>query len=325
LNPVASVVLTGTITLPLRFGEQLPPLIAAYGKRWTARIQDKLEPYFPLADDDISILGYIWAHAIPCPETGFATPLIPNSWLSNADGKKVAIEITGDPASGAISRRLVVGDEAEAVGPTGTYKGGKATSIFTGQVIEASQIQEQAQGGRLTEILLAIVITRPGTKGRSYRLPAQADLDAVEAAAEAYREQEISLELDQLLPTEEIPRGKETKRCWDMGITTWRAMFTPRQLLAHTTAMRAALEVVSEAAAQDGPEIAAAVNLLRYRLTRAATTTVGSRVGTHPARLSATRSIGTTLLSSRPSRSSMVRELSTHGRSVRYMMPFAAS
>ena len=264
LNPVATAVLTGTITLPMRYGERLPALIAEYGNRWAEKIREELQPYFPLADRDTGIFGYFWAHAIPCPETGFPTPLIPNSWLANTGGKKVAVAVSGDPATGEVIRRLVTGQEAETIGPTGTYKGGKATSLFTGQIIDSSQIRERAQSGALSEILLAVVVDRPGAKGRSYRLPTVADLDAVEAAAEAYREQEISLELDQLLPTEEIPRGKETKRCWDMGITTWRAMFTPRQGLSHAISLRMMRDVVADARVAEGENAAAAVAMGVY-------------------------------------------------------------
>ncbi|MGA2321555.1 MAG: hypothetical protein ABSG95_12575 [Solirubrobacteraceae bacterium] len=264
LNPVASAVLTGTITLPLQFGSRLPQLIDEYGREWTKLLRDSLGTYFPLAERDTGIIGYVWAHAIPCPETGFPTPLIPNLWLANTQNKRVAVRITGDSATGEVRRELVTGDDAAAVGPTGTYKGGKATSIFTGQVIESSQIQQRANEGELSEILLAVVVTRPGVKGRAYRLPTEDDLAAVDAATVALKTSETQLELEGLLPTEEVPRGKETKRCLDMGITTWRAMFTPRQQLSHATALRSMARVVSAASERDGAEAANAVALCLY-------------------------------------------------------------
>lgn len=264
LNPVASAVLEGTITLPLRFGGRLPALISEHGKKWIDRMRDQLEPYFPMAAGDTSILGYVWAHAIPCPETGFATPLIPNSWLANTETKKIAIEIKGNPDTGEIHRRLLTGEEAEVVGPTGTYKGGKATSIFTGQVISANQVHDSAQTGGLSEILLAIVVTRPGTKGRSYRLPMHADLAAVDAAAKMCIERQTQFEIEGLLPTEEIAPGHKTNEPRRMGLTTWASMFTPRQRLTYAMSLKILLTLTQEIAASEGEDAARAMALLGY-------------------------------------------------------------
>jgi adenine-specific DNA methylase len=256
--------LAGTVTLPSEFGDRLPPLIAEYGTRWTERIRRELEPHFPLDADETGIVGYVWAHAIRCPETGFPTPLIPNSWLANTEAKRIAVDITGDADTGEIHRRLVTGDEAAAVGPRGTYKGGKATSIFTGQVIESETIKASAGAGDLSEILLAVVVTRASVDGRSYRLPTRADLDAVTAASAQYARDEWRLELDGLLPTEAIDFGKETKRAHEMGISKWRAMFTRRQALSFSTAVRALMAVTAEAAAEDGQDVARAVSMYLY-------------------------------------------------------------
>jgi putative DNA methylase len=261
LNPVASAVLAGTVTLPIEFGDRLPSLISEYGGRWTDRIRSQLAAYFPLQADETAIVGYVWAHAIPCPETGYATPLIPNSWLANTDAKHVALEITGDPATGGINRRLITGAESAVIGPTGTYKGGKATSIFTGQVIEGDVIKQSAKDGLLSEILLAVVHTKAGVRGRLYRLPTEEDLRAVDAATQELEREETKLELNDLLPTEAIDFGKETKRSHDMGISTWRAMFTPRQRLSHAIALRTLHEVVAEARRTEGDHLARPIAL----------------------------------------------------------------
>lgn len=260
LNPVASAILAATISLPLAHGPELPALVRRYGERWCERIRERLDSYFPREQAN-DRLAYVWAHAIPCPETGHLTPLIPNSWLANAGAKRVAIAVEGDAATGEIRRRLVTGDEAGEVGPTGTYKGGNAVSIFTGQPITGATIRESAQAGHLGEILLAVVVTRPGVRGRSYRLPTPEDLAAVGAARAEYARREPELEVEGVLPTEAVEEGKETARCPQMGLTTWRSMFTPRQALGHGTALRELHGIVAECRSEEGEETARAVAL----------------------------------------------------------------
>lgn len=261
LNPVASAVLAATVSLPLEHGPDLSALVRRYGERWCERIRERLVDFFPLEPDEERVIAYVWAHGIPCPETGHLTPLIPNSWLANAGAKRVAIAVEGDAATGEIRRRLVTGDEAGEVGPTGTYKGGNAVSIFTGQPITGATIRESAQAGHLGEILLAVVVTRPGVRGRSYRLPTPEDLAAVGAARAEYARREPELEVEGVLPTEAVEEGKETARCPQMGLTTWRSMFTPRQALGHGTALRELHGIVAECRSEEGEETARAVAL----------------------------------------------------------------
>ena len=263
LNPVACAVLAGTITLPLEHGDTLVSLVRRYGDQWSQRLREELDPYFP-REQQHDRIAYVWAHAIRCPETGHPTPLLPNSWLANTDKKRVAIKLEGDPQTGEIRRRLVMGDEAGVVGPTGTYKGGKATSLFTGQVIDSETVQASAQDGGLSEILLAIVVTRPGARGRSYRLPTEEDLAAVAAAETAYAEQESRLELDGLLPTEELESGHKTNEPRRMGLMTWSALLTRRQRLVYATAVRELRNIVEEARSEDGGDVARALALLLY-------------------------------------------------------------
>ncbi len=260
LNPVASAILAATISLPLAHGPELPALVRRYGERWCERIRERLDSYFPREQAN-DRLAYVWAHAIPCPETGHLTPLIPNSWLANAGAKRVAIAVEGDAATGEIRRRLVTGDEAGEVGPTGTYKGGNAVSIFTGQPITGATIRESAQAGRLGEILLAVVVTRPGVRGRSYRLPTPEDLAAVGAARAEYARREPELEVEGVLPTEAVEEGHKTDEPRRMGLTTWRSMFTPRQALGYATGLSELRGVVADCRGEDGEEAARAVAL----------------------------------------------------------------
>ncbi|HUW31905.1 MAG TPA: DUF1156 domain-containing protein [Planctomycetota bacterium] len=56
LNPVASVILKATLDYPARFGPSLADDIRKYGKTWAERVRERLEPFYPLADQGL-LLG----------------------------------------------------------------------------------------------------------------------------------------------------------------------------------------------------------------------------------------------------------------------------
>ncbi len=66
-----------------------------------------------------------------------------------------------------------------------------------------------------------------------FRAPTQADLDAVRAAEEELARLRPRWEVQDLIPTEEIPEGEKTKEPRNMNFMRWRDLFLPRQLLTN--------------------------------------------------------------------------------------------
>jgi putative DNA methylase len=260
LNPVAVAILQGTVALPTQLGPAFAAVIKRWGATWAGRVEGRLAPYFPHVDQD-ERLAYIWAHTVPCPSTGRPTPLAPDFWLARGKaGRDVAVRLAADPVSGAVTREIVEGQGAAEWGDRGTYKQGAATSIWTGETFGGDYIREQATGGHMEEMLLAVSVTRPGRQGRQFRGPSLDDLQAIRAAAEEAGRRLRQWEIDGLVPTEAIPFGTDT-RPQKHGLMLWRQLFTPRQLLTTATALEELRQVVIEARSELGEHQADALAL----------------------------------------------------------------
>ena len=157
-----------------------------------------------------------------------------------------AIRLNVDPDGRMLTSTIVTGAEASDVGPRSTYKNGAATSVWTGETFGGEYIQERALAGELGQILLAVAVTRPGSGGRSFRAPTEADHAAVQEAEDELRRLLPAWEIADLVPDEPVPPGHKTDEPRRMGLVRWRDMFSPRQLLANVTA----LEVLQEVAAR---------------------------------------------------------------------------
>ena len=252
LNPVATAVLEGTVVLPAELGPGFADEISRWGGRWADRVRKRLSRFFPVVEVD-ERLAYIWAHTLPCPTTGRPTPLAPDFWLARgAAGRQVAVRLDVDREAGTYTLAIVEGPEAARWGNRRTYKSGAATSIWTGETFSGEYIQSQARAGRVSAMLLAVSVTRPGMSGRQFRPPSREDLAAVEAAEAELARCRPGWEVADLIPSEPIFEGKETKRSVDMGLTRWCDMFTPRQLLTNVTALEELREVLAEARAELG-------------------------------------------------------------------------
>jgi putative DNA methylase len=263
LNPVAAAILQGTIVLPFLQGHNLATNIKAYGERWAKSVRERLSPYFP-KDPATNIIGYVWAHSIPCPTTGNATPLSPNFWLSDSE----AVKITPDRATGLVATTIVSGDDADGAGSYSTYRDGTGISVWTNQPFDGDYIRSQAQSGHMSEMLLAVVYTTG--KGRQFRAPSQVDLDAIEAAAVALTDQLPNWEARDLVPNEPYPETSNDQRPRQMGLVRWSDLFSPRQLLSNVTALEELQRVSKDAVADCGKQRGGAIALyLAFALDKA--------------------------------------------------------
>lgn len=267
LNPVAVAILNGTVVIPAQLGTEFSMEIRTWGERWATRVGRRLAPYFPHVESDEE-LAYIWARTVPCPSTGRATPLIPDSWLSRGT-HNAALRLHPDLDTGRVTIEIVEGSGAAEAAATSTYKRGTGESIWTGETFSGDYIRDAGQSGRLGQILLAVSVTRPGVRGRAFRPPSEADLRAV-TAAQAVVEQDLSRwEIEGLVPTEEIPFGTDV-RPQKHGMLLWRQMFSPRQLLTAVTALDELRLLIREAGDAIGSDKARALNLyLAFALDKA--------------------------------------------------------
>jgi adenine-specific DNA methylase len=262
LNPVAAAILEATVSLPATLGSGFAKLIESWGRRWGERVEERLTAFFPHAEEGEVILGYVWAHTVPCPTTGRPTPLAPDFWLSRGNGDDAAISLDIDRQVGTVRCAVVRGPGATEAGGRSTYKDGTGTSIWTDETFGGEYIRDQAVAGGLGQLLLAVSTTRPASRGRQFRPPTQADVDAVASAERELERKLPAWEISGELPSEEIDGVSNYDRGHRMyGINRWSEFFAPRQLLTNVTALEELHETIQEAAADISDEDARGLSL----------------------------------------------------------------
>jgi adenine-specific DNA methylase len=237
LNSVASVLLHGVLEHPT-YNEPIGKEFKKWGDKILESARESLDGYYPSGRKNEYPVSYLWAHTVVCPDCGLELPLSPNWWLdkqSSNEGTAVRPYVSGDQVDFEIvelttntnktekSDRFITKDDFN---PTD----GKGDCLQCGVTIEGDEIKQQAQQKELGYRLFCIEYrdSRSGDRG-IYRAPTAEDRNATERVHE-------KIQNDPDLATflnEEIPEGQKTDEPRRYGITQWREMFHPRQLLSH--------------------------------------------------------------------------------------------
>jgi len=266
-NPVACSVLEATVDYPLRFEAELAAKTRKWAKVWLKRIERRLAKFYP-EHRFASVHAYIFARTVPCPDTGFDTPLVPD-WhlLKPKSGRRVVAVPTVNPEKG--TWRVEIKEVGRGAGqikeaPPPSYDGGKGISLFTKRPIPADYIKAMAQQGKMKNALYALVLKTP--HGLKFQPPEQADFDALVAAEKELAKVRSSWERSNVIPTEQVPTGDKTGDLEDKqsrgndkplkrGQNHWTDMFTPRQLLCMGVLTEELCMLRAEITAQEGDDV----------------------------------------------------------------------
>jgi adenine-specific DNA methylase len=240
LNPVASVILKAVLEHP-RGDNDLSDDIRKWGEEINRRAAEELsvrpseegkenpDGFFPPASSGQEPLTYLWAHTVTCPDCGTEVPLSPNWWIDRDED--IAVKPTVE--DGTVEFELINAAGSSDHDPaSGSVSYGKGECIGCGVQIEGDEIKTQAQNDKMGYQLYCVEYRNKydGTRG-NFRTPVEKDIEAFEEAAEVVQNDfELSVLLDN-----EIPSGQKTDEPRRYGMTEWRDMYSPRQLLVHYT------------------------------------------------------------------------------------------
>ena len=273
LNPVAVLILKGTVEYPQKYGQPdsrpVPDYIheadatnaqsgfaagelaedyrgnplatdVRYWGNWVLeRARDELAEFYPSDPNGSVPVAYLWSHTIPCPSCHAEMPLIRQYWLARKPKKRVALEPVIDREAGSVDFRVTEGEDVTGNPERATTSRGDTRCLLCGQVVKGAHIRAGAVGGELSAAMTAVVLGDEGRQGKTYRPDAEEDWRAFQAAANRLRALE-STHTDELslIPHEPIDPRTLGLRIDAFGLDEWGKLFNERQLLALTTFAR---------------------------------------------------------------------------------------
>lgn len=265
LNPVAAFILRSTVELPLNHGLDIYRQFVTLAERWRAVMEERLSWAYPEASEtDIVDTTMLWSRTIVCPYCDGLIPLSPN-WRLTPDGTGLRLHPNTTPGKRRCSFEIVntAKDQSD-----GTVSRGDATCPFPdcGRVVDGDEVKRQAQAGGMGEQLYAVVYkekvqTRTKTGKvrekwvRGYRPPRPED-DNTEEIKRVLAQKLPEWEALDMVPTEDIITGNKTDEPRRYGMSRWQDLFSPRQLLGHCTSVEVYRELLEEATAEAGGQLA---------------------------------------------------------------------
>ena len=256
LNPVACLILKVMLEDIPRHGLGLAEELRKVGGEIKRQAERELADLYPTDPDGARPIAYLWARTVRCeaPNCGAEIPLMRSFWLCKKAKRKRALrtEVVQTDEQPPQVEFEVFEPEAEEEVQGGTVTRAKATCVCCSVALAPERVRAQlaAQKGGADAVfdekgrrtggarMLAVVTLHPGRTGRHYRLPTDADYEAVRRAqgrlADILDEWERK-EKPGLCPVPDEPLppiGTLGFRVQRYGMLRWGDLFTARQQVA---------------------------------------------------------------------------------------------
>ena len=203
-----------------RIGHLYPPA------EITAEIACEQPELKPLVGQKLTVIAWLWARTVKSPNPAFShvdVPLASTFILSSREGKEAYVEpvIEGDSYRFAVKVGKPKDTEAAQRGTKSGSSGSSFLCLMSGTPMSFEYLRSEAKAGRMGALLMAIVAE--SNRGRVYLSPSP----HMEAIALSAQPQDV--------PETHLPKKALGFRIQEYGMTRWRDLFTPRQLVALTT------------------------------------------------------------------------------------------
>ncbi len=259
-NPVATLILKCTLEYPQKYGQPkkiksddwtgaektINPLLEDV-KKWgnwvLEEARKEIGKFYPEEEDGSIPVGYIWARTIPCqnPACGAEIPLMRQFWLAKKSNKNVSLYPCVENRE---VKFTIVGDGYEPMPKgfdpeDGTVRRAVATCPACGSVVDDKTTRKLFQEGKSGQRMIAIVLYKPGTTGKRYRIANETDIKLFNESKEYLNKKREKLTSEwgiDPVPDEPTPegRGSGAERAFSVrnyGMQTWGDLFNSRQKL----------------------------------------------------------------------------------------------
>ncbi len=256
LNPVACLILKVMLEDIPRHGPGLADELRKVGAEIKVKAEEELADLYPRDPDGATPIAYLWARTVRCesPNCGAEIPLMRSLWLCRKPNRKWAMrpDVVRDDGVPLRVEFEIFEPESDREVTGGTVARARATCVCCRAVLPPDRVRSQlaAQRGGADAVLdehgtrtggarmTAMVMLKPGEKGRHYRLSTEADYEAVRLAQAHVAElldvwerggrQGLCPVPDEPLP----PIGTLGFRVQRYGMMQWGDLFTARQKVA---------------------------------------------------------------------------------------------
>ena len=260
LNPVACLILKVMLEDIPRHGPGLAEELRKIGGEIKGQAERELADLYPPDPDGATPIAYLWARTVRCeaPNCGAEIPLMRSFWLCKKPKRKWALRhrVEWPEHCPPHVQFEIFEPNMEREVRTGNITRAKATCLCCGSVLPPERVREQLaaqrggadvifdeQGHRIGGARMTAVVTlKSGQTGRHYRLPTNADYEAV--CCSQARLADILDEWERngkqgLCPVPDEPTpvggGSGAGRAFSVqryGMLQWGDLFTARQKVA---------------------------------------------------------------------------------------------
>jgi len=245
LNQVPTIILKVMLEYAPKVGS-LESEIEKWGEKINKKAKEDIEEYFPESESGTKPDNYITTYTISCSSCGCDIPIIPKWWIrTRKSANKVAVKpiLKSD---GSVKYEILINPSSDELrdfdpseGPVS--RGGNVECLNCGVVTESKDVKEKFKQNEFNyQVICVRTINREGQYG--FRSPVKRDMEALESAGKKIKsDYKLSTFLN-----ENIPSGYNTDQPQRHGITEWRDLFSPRQLISHYAFVEAVDEYKSE-------------------------------------------------------------------------------
>jgi len=253
LNPVAWLI----NKVLLEYTSEIGPLESEL-QYWLDEIHktasDNLSEYFP-EWNGIKPDHYFRAYSITCTSCGRRFPLTNRWWFNKQKGMAIKPNYSDDGFEFDCVN-VEKADDDDFNPAEGTVDEANAECPYCSVVTEREELSEKFSAGEFQYEVCGVRYEKE-IDGTRYHAPRDEDIEAVKKAKQTV---ESDLNLSTFLAHDRYIGRAD--RAEPYGITQWRDMFSPRQLLSHAKLLEAYEEISSKVASQYNEEKSEAIQVL---------------------------------------------------------------